>query len=305
MIRPLFLFLLTVLSTVWTGGWMFSITLLSILVAHEMGHYTAARYHNIPASLPYFIPLPLPPLGTMGAVITMETDSANRNQLMDIGVAGPIAGFVVAVFAMALGVSLSSTTIVTQDGALTFMGDSLLSALFVKILRPELAANETLLAHPVWIGAWGGFLVTAINLLPMGQLDGGHILHALNPKKAFARSRRVFKALIVLGFMGLGVHLPSMLWSITQAFGLEPESFFSISYLEDSTLLMPWFSHVFLVWAIFGRFTGLQHPPVRNEDENLSKVRYWLAFVCLVILILTFIPSPLWVEGVWRGPAPS
>ena len=284
---------------------MFSITLLSILVAHEMGHYTAARYHNIPASLPYFIPLPLPPLGTMGAVITMETDSANRNQLMDIGVAGPIAGFVVAVFAMALGVLLSSTTVVTQDGAVTFMGDSLLSAFFVKILRPELAANETLLAHPVWIGAWGGFLVTAINLLPMGQLDGGHILHALDPKKAFARSRRVFQALIILGFMGLGVHLPSMLWSITQAFGLEPGSYFSISYLEDSTILMPWFSHVFLVWAIFGRFTGLQHPPVRNEEDSLSPVRYWLAFACLVILVLTFIPSPLWVEGVWRGPAPS
>ena len=284
---------------------MFSVTLLSILVAHEMGHYSAARYHKIPASLPYFIPLPLPPLGTMGAVITMQTDSADRNQLMDIGVAGPIAGFVVAVVAMALGVSLSSTTVVTHEGALTFMGDSLLSGFFVKILRPELAANETLLAHPVWIAAWGGFLVTAINLLPMGQLDGGHILHALNPQKAFVWSRRVFRFLIVLGFVGLSVHLPSMLWSISQAIGLEPESFLSISHLEDSTILMPWFSHVFLIWAIFGRLTGLRHPPVRDEESDLSSGRYWLAFACLVILILTFIPSPLWVEGVWRVPAPS
>jgi membrane-associated protease RseP (regulator of RpoE activity) len=298
---PLVLFLATILTTVWAGGWQFSLTLLSILVAHEMGHYLAARRHNISASLPHFIPLPLPPLGTMGAVITMQTDEADRNQLMDIGAAGPIAGFVVAIVAMVIGIEVSTTTIVESKGPLTFMGDSLLSGFFLKVLRPELLANEVLVAHPVWVGAWGGFLVTAINLLPMGQLDGGHVLHAFNPQQSAARSRRAFSILTIMGFLGLSVHLPTILWGILDSLKLDPNALLSVSYLEDTVILMPWLSHVFLIWALFGRFTGLTHPPVKNEDQALTLSRKCMAWGCFFIFILTFMPNPLWVEGIWRS----
>ena len=298
---PVILFVATLATTIWVGGWLFSLTLLLILVAHEMGHFLVARHHGIDASLPHFIPLPLPPLGTMGAVITMRTDQAGRNQLMDIGAAGPIAGFIVALVAMAIGIEVSSTTVVENSGPLTFFGDSLLSALFLQVLRPELGVNEVLIAHPIWLGAWGGFLVTAINLLPMGQLDGGHISHAFDPQKSAWRAKLTFRILIGLGALGLCVHLPSILWSILGGLGLEAQKWISVSFLDATTAFMPWLSHVFLIWALFGRFTGLVHPPLPNDDEVLTPARRRTAWLCLVIFVLTFMPNPLWVEGIWRS----
>src|SRR5687767_10451671 len=182
-IRPLLLFLATIGTTCWALGVSGGLVLMAILAAHEMGHYLVARRFGVPASLPHFIPLPpIFLLGTLGAVISMRTDKATRNQLMAIGAAGPIAGFVIAVPAMIAGVMLSD--VVPIEGPVTFLGDSMLSWAMVELLAPPRPPGTDLWAHSLLIGAWGGFLVTAINLIPLGQLDGGHVLYAFSPRRS-------------------------------------------------------------------------------------------------------------------------
>src|SRR5262249_51176464 len=149
-------------------GLAFSATILSIMMAHEMGHYLVARYHGVRASLPFFVPVPLPPLGTLGAVISMRTDQATRNQLVDIGAAGPICGFIASVPAMIIGLKLShlqkhgAFPIPGSEGT-SFLGDSILSYVFTQIIVPDMPEGYDLSAHPVLMGAWAGFLLTAIN----------------------------------------------------------------------------------------------------------------------------------------------
>ncbi len=299
---PLVLFVATVFTTTLAGGLAFSVTLMSILVAHEMGHYLVARRHGVEATLPHFIPVPpLFMLGTLGAVIAMRTDRASRNALLDIGAAGPIAGFVVAVPAMIVGIHLSTLVeVAAAQGPLTFFGDSLLTAGLVKLLRPDVVGGLDLEAHPVFIGAWAGFLVTAINLLPMGQLDGGHVAYAISPTRAPIWARRVFRALIVLGCVGLVVHGPSVVFSILALFGAEDA--IPLSLFEALRPLLPWTSYAFLVWAFLGRATGLEHPPIADPTEPLTQRRKVTAAVCLVIGVLTFMPSPAWVDGIWKKP---
>ncbi|MCC7382871.1 MAG: site-2 protease family protein [Deltaproteobacteria bacterium] len=313
---PLALFVLTVFSTSVAGGVAFSVTLMSILVSHEMGHYLVARRHGVQASLPHFIPLPpIFMLGTLGAVIGMRTDQATRNQLMDIGAAGPIAGFIVAVPAMVIGIHLSPLTsleltflqryfepsmLVTfgsmllspSEGPMMFFGDSLLSAGLIRLLRPDVREGWDLVAHPVLIGAWAGFLVTAINLLPMGQLDGGHVLYAWDPSRAERRARGVYRVLLALGVVGLAVHGPTMLYGLLGS--SIPQGVF-----DAVRPLYAWFNIAFLIWAMFGRLTGPHHPPVRGEGEPLTPLRRATAIACLVIGVLTFMPSPAWLDGVW------
>lgn len=286
-------------TTTLAGGKAFSATLLSILVAHEMGHYLVARYHGVEASLPHFIPLP--PffiLGTLGAVITMRTDRAERNQLLDIGAAGPIAGFLVAVPAMILGIHLSREVSVAGGGPITFFGDSILSGLLVKLLRPELAAGHDLEAHPVMIGAWAGFMVTAINLLPLGQLDGGHVLYAWSPANAERWGRRIHRLLLVLGLIGVLVHGPTILYALLDLVGVGgtaiPRALF-----DRLRPLYPWVSFGSLIWAFLGKATGLRHPPVRDLDQPLTPARRAAAIACLLIALLTFMPNPVWVDGIW------
>lgn len=350
-VTPLILFFATIFSTTIAGGPAFSATLLAILVSHEMGHYLMARRHGIEASLPHFIPMPpIFLLGTLGAVISMRTDTASRNQLMDIGAAGPIAGFVIAVPAMALGVWMSPLTPVAltpielavgfeygrtalvqlasfvlpvSPQPVTFFGDSILSAGLIKWLRPDIPAGWDLVASPVLLGAWGGFLVTAINLLPMGQLDGGHVLYAWSPARAELWARRIYKTLIVLGFVGLAVHGPTMLYGILDGLGALAMALLGPVVGQDLAMrmvidagvrgavlpgtmfealrpLFPWTSYAFLIWALFGRLTGLKHPPVTDVETPLTPGRRWTAIACLAIGLLTFMPSPAWLDGVWR-----
>ncbi|MCC7384578.1 MAG: site-2 protease family protein [Deltaproteobacteria bacterium] len=363
---PLGLFGLTLYSTSLAGGAAFSLTLMSILVAHEMGHYLVARYHGVEASLPHFIPLPpIFPLGTLGAVIGMRTDQATRNQLMDIGAAGPIAGFLVAVPAMVIGiqhsdllplqrtflenhfmpsmlVTFSSLILPTSEGPLMFFGDSLLSAGLVRLLRPDVREGWDLAVGPVFFGAWAGFLVTAINLLPMGQLDGGHILHAWNPQTSERHGRLVHRILkgvggvgvvvhgpsLVFGLVGgvgqvagalgrgaswLGVHGPRFLSSLMETIAAVGESvrvvFEGVAYAFISAVpheffvltrpLYPWFSFAFLVWAFFGKLTGLRHPAVLEEGTALTPLRRATAIACGVITLVAFMPNPQWLDGVW------
>ncbi len=290
-LRPLLLFAATIGTTCWALGWAGGLTLMAILVSHEMGHYLTARRHGVPASLPHFIPMP--PfflLGTLGAVISMRTDRATRNQLMDIGAAGPIAGFLVAVPAMIAGVMLSKVAPIS--GPTAYLGDSMLSYVITELLAPARPPGTDLMAHSVLMGAWGGFLVTAINLIPLGQLDGGHVLYAFSPRASEVWMRRIYKLLIVLGVVGLLVHVPFML----------PESVeVPPALLTVLRPFRPYITYALLIWALFGRFTGLRHPPVVDETEPLTPRRRYTAYACLAIMLLTFMPSPIWMD---RGESP-
>jgi len=295
---PLLLFVATVATTTWSGGAEFSATLLSILVAHEMGHYVAARWHGVPASLPHFIPLPPPfMLGTLGAVITMRTDRARRHQLLDIGAAGPIAGFIVAVPAMVIGIRASEVGSLEGAGAVFHFGDSLLSAALIELVGPPLADGQELMAHPILIGAWAGFLVTAINLLPMGQLDGGHVLYAWTPDRAEVWARRVFRSALALGAVGFVVHAPALAWMILE--GFDATHLVPMAAIEATRPLYPWTTYAFAVWALLGRATGLRHPPVTDPEIPLSRGRRLVAITCLAIFGLTFMPNPLWLDRFW------
>ncbi|MFQ5695033.1 MAG: site-2 protease family protein, partial [Terriglobia bacterium] len=210
---PLALFLLTVISTLFVGwhltqayargappyteaifslqkmsqilqnpglllaGWPFAVTLLGILLAHELGHFFACRRYGIVASFPYFIPFPSL-IGTMGAFIQIRTPIVNRRALFDVGIAGPLVGFVLAVPALAIGMAYSKILPgAAQESAIVF-GNPPLAWLFSKFFWPEVPVQDILL-HPVGRAAWVGLFATALNLLPVGQLDGGHIVYAL------------------------------------------------------------------------------------------------------------------------------
>lgn len=174
------LFLLTVLSTVMVGGWFFALGLLSILTAHEFGHYFMARWYRVPVSLPYFIPFPPSLFGTLGAFIRMSPRIPNRRALFDIAAAGPLAGLVLAIPLSYAGILYSE--IVSKSavqGRVITLGEPFLFQGLTWLAHGTLTKDMELLLHPLAFAGWAGMFVTALNLLPIGQLDGGHISHAL------------------------------------------------------------------------------------------------------------------------------
>lgn len=200
---PILLFGLTVFTTLWAGAFQvntkpvngawdflirypgslingipFAATLLGILVIHESGHYVLSRIHRVPASFPLFIPGPPHFIGTFGAVIRMRSAIMNRRALFDIGVAGPIAGFVAAVVAILVGLSLSHIVPRSQTYGLQ-LGEPLLLQFFAWMMFGPIPPTHDIVLHPIAFAAWFGFFVTAINLLPLGQLDGGHVAFAV------------------------------------------------------------------------------------------------------------------------------
>ncbi len=276
----LLLFLLRNILT----GWPFALSLLSILLAHEFGHYLAARRHKTAATLPYFIPMPFSILGTLGAVIVWKELPRNKRILFDVGVAGPLAGLVVAIPVLLYGLSISTLGPV-QAGAGSFIeGNSILYLLakFVVFgrLLPEPATYGSLppvlywlryfftgtpapyggvdvFISPVALAGWAGILVTALNLLPVGQLDGGHILYTLFGKKL----RYAFPVIIVLmGILGL-------FWS-------------------------GWWLWVFLLF-LFGR----QSAEPLDQITELDAPRRALAWVMIFIFLLVFTPVPMILLG--------
>jgi membrane-associated protease RseP (regulator of RpoE activity) len=283
------MFLATIVSTTFVNGPQYSLTVMSILLAHEMGHFLVARHHGVAASLPYFIPIPIAPIGTMGAVISMRTDQATRSQLMDIGAAGPICGFLVALPAMIIGAKISTIARLEPGGDYTMFGDSLLSFVVAKVFGPAVPDGYDLLANPVWLGAWAGFLVTALNLLPMGQLDGGHVLFAFAPERASIWYRRVFRVVVVLCVIGLLVQGPEIANQISEKHDLVPKAL-----LEMTRPLHRWFTPGFILIALLARAFGLRHPPVKDLDRPLSPTRRGIAIACAIIFLLTFMPNPMW-----------
>jgi membrane-associated protease RseP (regulator of RpoE activity) len=199
-------------------GWPFALSLLSILLAHELGHYFTSRRNGVPASLPYFVPLPIPDflgnvLGTMGAVIVMKGRVTNRRVMLDIGSAGPLIGLIVAIPVLLIGLSLSQVQPLPVDQAYSMEGNSLLYLLLKYAIfgRWLPGGGEDVFIHPVAFAGWAGLLVTSFNLIPTGQLDGGHVLYSLLGERARLLT---WPIILILAGLGLLVWPGWFLWAV-------------------------------------------------------------------------------------------
>lgn len=231
----------------------FTMTLLGILGVHELGHYIAARYHRVDASLPYFIPLPFIGLGTLGAFISIKSPIQNRKVLFDVGVSGPLAGFVVALPLLFVGLYLSNEAPLFTSGlTLQLLGPSLMVESVINLFY-DLPANRTLVLHPVFFAAWLGLLLTGMNLLPVGQLDGGHVSYALLGRYAHWLAVATF-----MGLLAAGYFLSSM-----------------------------WY-----VWAFFVLMSGLRHTPTLNDITRPDPARQIVGLAALLLFVATIVPMP-------------
>ena len=258
-------------------GIPFAVTLLGILGVHEMGHFFGARRWNVRATLPYFIPIPTI-IGTMGAVIRIKSRIPNRLALFDIGVSGPLAGFVIAVLALAYG--FSSAEIVNMShfegqGALVF-GDSLLTSALQYLMVGEIPPDHDLLLDPVGFAGWIGLFVTVLNLLPIGQFDGGHIVYALFGK----HHERISRATVYCLF-GMWALSPEYDW---------------LAHPEPFTAWLDGRWPGWLIWGFISIVLGRRHPPTLDPYTTLDQRRRWIGYVTVAIFFLCFIPNPIrWV----------
>ena len=237
------------------AGIPFSAALLTILGAHEFGHYLTCRRHRVVATLPYFIPSPFPLLGTFGAVIRIKSPIPSRRALLEIGLAGPVAGLIFAIPATFVGLKLSQPLEIGAigEGAITF-GNSLLFSFMSHLALGGIGEGYDIILHPVALAGWVGLYVTALNLLPGGQLDGGHIAYALLGRWHRAAALGTLLVLIVLGTLA---------------------------------------SQVWLVVAMLLVITGLRHPPPLNDITPLDGGRRLWALIAFALLVITFVPNPL------------
>ena len=274
---PIILFLLTVFTTLWAGAYQtyngpvrgplnfllsspemlwrgipFAGALLFILTTHELGHYLLSKIHRVPASLPLFIPGPPHFIGTFGAIIRMKGPILSRRALFDIGVAGPLAGFVVAVVALIVGLNLSTVV----DRTATFglqLGEPLLLQFMSWAIIGPLPPEADVVLHPIGFAAWFGLFVTSLNLLPIGQLDGGHVAYALWGRRQRTMALAFLPILLVLGFVG---------WP-------------------------GW-----LLWAFMAGLWGLGHPPVIDPHVPLGRNRTIVGWIAFAVFVVTFAPVP-------------
>jgi membrane-associated protease RseP (regulator of RpoE activity) len=270
---PAVLFVVTIFTTVIAGalyqgadilgrpwelstGVPFSASLLFILGTHELGHYLASRAHGVATTLPMFIPgVPIPPfIGTFGAVIRIKSPITTRRALVDIGAAGPLSGFVAMLVVLVPGLWLSATAPAT--GAPFGLGSSLLLKLLSHLMVGPLPAGYDLVLHPVAFAAWIGMFVTAMNLLPVGQLDGGHIVYAL-----IGPRHRTFSLVMIGVLLALG----AFAW-----YG--------------------WF-----LWAAIIAAIALRHPPVEDPRVPLDFRRKATSAAAILVFILTFMPTPFYI----------
>ncbi len=269
---PIILFLLTSITTLLAGAYQvggnpfrdptelskgipFAFTLLLILFCHEMGHYLTSKKYGVDTSPPYFIPGPWFPfgIGTFGAFIRIKSPIFKKRALLNIGAAGPIAGFVVSLVAVFIGLKSSQIVEMTAGGALLRLGDPLIFTLIADLLGKTPAEGYDIALNSVAFAGWIGFFVTTLNLLPIGQLDGGHIMYALVGKKS-----RYISIASILGLILMG----SVAWK-------------------------GWF-----VWAGLTALIGVRHPPVIDEDEALDFKHRLVVLASVMIFILTFMPNP-------------
>jgi membrane-associated protease RseP (regulator of RpoE activity) len=250
---------------VFVNGLWYSIPLLTILGAHEFGHYFACRYHNVDATLPFFIPAPFPPTGTFGAVIRIREAFPSKKALFDIGVAGPIAGFIALLPFLVIGLKMSS--LAPMDTGSLYFGEPLLwklgEWLYFGVLHigPVPAGGIDVALHPMGFAAWWGMLATALNLLPFGQLDGGHIMYAALGRRAQWFSGVTLAFVLLLTIISVG-----------------------------------WISMALMLVAM-AFFFGFRHPRVIDEHEPLDPTRRLVALCALIIFILCFTPVPIEILG--------
>ena len=265
-------------------GWPFALSLMSILLAHEFGHYLMSRYHKTAATLPYFIPFPLPPLGTMGAVIQMQAVPKNKRILFDIGIAGPLAGMVVAIPVLLYGLTISKLGPVVADPNGWIEGNSLFYlfskfVIFGKLL-PEPATTHGLPLFLYWIryfftgtplpiggvdvfisnvalAGWAGLLVTALNLIPVGTLDGGHVTYALFGEKIRKAYPFVVGLLLVMGFV----------------------------------------AQTWWLWAVLLLWLGRVHAEPLDQITELDPRRRAIGWFAILLFILVFSPVPMVLLG--------
>jgi len=278
------LFFLTCATTYLAGGPAFAATLIAILFCHEMGHYIAARVHGIDASLPFFIPLPpqISALGTLGAVIRMRNPIADRNKLIDVGAAGPIAGLVVAIPMLIIGLSLSEVgyehkPVMVEGNSIAYIALKYL----VKGMYLPAADGWDVHLHPIAWAAWVGLLVTMINLIPIGQLDGGHVARAYLGNKHEKLSGWFHWVLLLIGAVAAG-------WLVFAARKFDYSWGRSIFY--GFVGAMPWLVWSLLLLGMRKMAGGQYHPPV--NDVPLTRGRRWLVYVVALIFILIFMPIP-------------
>lgn len=274
---PALLFLITIVTTVTAGalfegvnpfedpgglvkGIPFSASILLILGTHELGHYFTSKRHGVSATLPFFIPgPPIPPLiGTFGAVIRMKSPIVTKKALVDIGAAGPLSGFLVAVFVTIWGLTLSEVGLkpLPEEGFALGLGTSVIFNILTYVTVGPVPEGYDVYLHSVAFAGWIGFFVTAINLIPIGQLDGGHVVYAL----VGPRHREVSMAMVaVLCIFGV------FTW-------------------------MGW-----LLWAALATVIGIWHPPVRDQHLPMDRRRKALSLITLAVFVLTFIPTPFYI----------
>lgn len=232
---------------------VYTVVLLVILLGHEMGHFLACQYYSIDATLPYFIPAPTL-IGTMGAFIRIRSPITKKKQLFDIGVAGPLTSFILSLPAVVLGLYLSKAVpSYPEEGSILF-GDPLILKWVGNLFFKGTPEGFDIIPHPIAFAGWVGVLVTALNLFPLGQLDGGHVIYALFGKKSLKLAPYILGIFVLMGV------------------------FFWVG----------WF-----VWALLIYFLGLKHPRILDEDQPLSSGRRLLGALVLIIFIVSFTPQPV------------
>jgi membrane-associated protease RseP (regulator of RpoE activity) len=250
------LFALTIASVWLVGGWRLVGGLMSILLAHEMGHYLACRYYRVDASLPYFIPFPLHLVGTLGAFIRIREPFPNRKVLFDVGIAGPLAGVVLALPVLVMGLLEAHLAPTASAGEGLSLGEPLLFQWATWLVLGPVPDGQTLMIGPLGMAAWFGLLVTALNLVPVGQLDGGHVSYAL----LRGRSVLVARACMIVALF-LVYHRPS--W---------------------------------LLWSVLLFVLGRRHPPTLDDREPLGAGRVAVGIVGLLVLVVCFTPNPILLD---------
>ncbi len=235
-------------------GLPFSAALLFILVSHEMGHFITSRYYHIDASLPYFIPAPTL-IGTFGAFIKMRSPVMNKRVLLDVGANGPLAGLLVTIPILAVGLRLSEVKELTTPIAEGMtLGSSIILHLMTRLVLGNLPDTQQIVLHPLGFAGWIGLLVTSMNLIPVGQLDGGHIAYAV-----FGRRTRHISRAVLLGMLVLGI----------------------------------WASSMWLMWAlILFLLLGVRHPAPLDYEIPLDRRRRILGLCMLAVFVITFVPVP-------------
>jgi membrane-associated protease RseP (regulator of RpoE activity) len=237
------------------NGLPFSLSIMTILLAHEMGHYLTCRYYGIQATLPYFIPAL--PVGTMGAFIRIKSPIQHRAALLEVGIAGPIAGFVLAVPALIIALAKSPFIAVDPSASGFTLGEPLIFKAMEAIMGKTPPPGMDIQLHPIGFAAWFGFYATALNLLPVGQLDGGHVAYAL-----FGPTHRRISQAFLFTLIPLGI-------------------FYWQGWLFWSTVLL---------------FIGIRHPMTLDDSVPLKQRHIWLGWIGLAMFVLCFTPIPFSVN---------